>query len=507
MRTTDLAPAPRLSRMAARTGVSRWFIDGALAALGAFALLLLLTVAPERIGGQTIVVATGAVVALALLVNPRVDLSLLAVLIYLGCLDGPLKLTSGSDGATLGRDVLLAAAVAGIYLRATVTGTRLPRLPYAGLLALLALVVVAMMFHPQTPGLRGGLVGLRQQLEFAPLIVLIVVIAQQRDVLPLLGATLVVVAVANTLVAAVQFNLAPDQLAEWGPGYRELVLGDGDFMGAARTFGSNGEARVRPLGLGGDSGTSGVYGWVLLPFAMAWMATGRGRLRLLGAGMFGVGVVGILLAQSRGVVVAGALAALAFFALQARSRNAVRTVIGLGAALVLTLGVISVFQSQSRDDSLERLESVTPGQVRDTTVEDRGESIALGLEYAADYPFGVGLGRAGPGSGAVGDPNGLNSETEFNFLIGEIGTVGLLVFMALWLKVVFDAIRLARRDGPATDRALYSAVGAVLIGLTLTWFQGAPTNTTPTAPIFWCLMAVVWSAIQHAGRPAGTTVP
>ena len=55
-----------------------------------------------------------------MLISPRYGLTLAALMLYVGLLDGYLKLKTGSDHATIARDVLLYAIAAGAMIRATV---------------------------------------------------------------------------------------------------------------------------------------------------------------------------------------------------------------------------------------------------------------------------------------------------------------------------------------------------------------------------------------------------
>src|SRR3954447_24892618 len=52
-----------------------------------------------------------------LIISPRYEISLTIILVYLGCLDGFIKLKSGSSYATLGRDVLILAVAGGAAVR------------------------------------------------------------------------------------------------------------------------------------------------------------------------------------------------------------------------------------------------------------------------------------------------------------------------------------------------------------------------------------------------------
>jgi hypothetical protein len=447
--------------------------------------------------------AVGSVGVVALFFNRNLGLSLAVLAVYLGCVDGPLKLTTGNENATLIRDVLLAAIVAGVLVRAIVRHRPLPRLPHVPLLILLLAVVGAQVFNPGTPGLFGGLVGIRQHLEFLPMVFLGAMAADDRRLVRRLGALLLVIVAANAIAACVQLPLTTNQFASWGPGYEKLVLGTGNFEGAGRTYaGENGEERVRPFGLSGDTGGSGVYGYYALPFALAFLATsgGGGRGRLLGAALLAVCAVGLLAAQSRGVVISAVVGAAAFVALRARGRSAIPTVVTAGVAVAILYVVVSIFVSTQGAGSVQRLNTLAPDRAVQTIGQDRGTSLAVTPQMALDYPLGVGLARTGPGAGLAGDPSDLNAENQFNLLIGEVGTVGLLVFVALWLVVLRDSVMLARRADRDDERALWAAATAVLVALTLVWLQASPTTGPPGSTYFFFMAGLAGTSAARLRR-------
>ena len=109
------------------------------------------------------------------------------------------------------------------------------------------------------------------------------------------------IALANGVVSLYQTKLGPGQLASWGPGYKELVFGSvqqGQKGGlAARTYSSEGVARVRPPGLGKDSGFGGGVGVIALPCSLALIAIGGRRKRAIGV----ILCIGALLAVATGL--------------------------------------------------------------------------------------------------------------------------------------------------------------------------------------------------------------
>lgn len=477
--------------------------EAALALGVAMALLAALTLTGDIVTGPiALVIPVGLLGLAALVFNPRLEWSLAIVLLYIGLLDGYLKLSTGSTLAVIGRDILLYGVVAGALIRAALSDERM-RLPRYGLHVLVIVVIVfAQTLHPGTPGVRGALGGLRQHLEFVPLFFIgYLCLRSERRLWWLLGGLLVVTA-ANAVVAVIQYNLTPQQLAGWGPGYADQLLGTGGFVGSARVFAdSSGITRVRPPGLGSDSGASGVYGLLALPAGLAFIAVSQSlRGRLFGAAGVAACIAGIIAAQSRGVVLFGVVAVVAYLLLSATTKHAART-----AATVLVAGAsgafaISTFAASNESAAFSRLKTVAPGRVQSTILNDRGSSLAAIPVYALRYPGGVGLGRVGPATGFGNANSGLDAETEFNFLIGELGTIGMLAFLALWVRVVLDGVGLVRAGIEPRNRFLYGAILAALITMLAVWFGGPVTAAPPTAPLFWLFLGALAWAVHRPHR-------
>lgn len=481
-------------------------IDGrnelAVAALLAGGLVVLLTIAASRIGASLAVVAPILLLAsLLLILNPRIEWSLVALLLYLGLLDGYIKLSTGSDLATLGRDFLIYSVTVGALIRLALSRERVTVPRYTPHIAFLVAVVLVQMLNPATPGVAAALGGLRQHVEFIPLFFLGYAIMRTERQLRIFVLLLLVIVAVNTVVAVVQYNLSPDQLSAWGPGYLERINGVGDFVGASRNFSdSSGAARVRPFALGSDIGTSGILGSLGIGAAVALIALRRGgRLRVYGVVGILFCVVGIVAAQSRAVVLTGIFAFVTFGALSVRSRQAARGLIALLVCGALTYAAVLTFVASNESAAFSRLKTLRPDRVQQTIVQDRGDSLLLVPDYFVRYPLGVGLGRAGPATGFGGASSGLNAENEPNFLIGELGTFGFLVFASLWLRIVFDAVRTARKTENQNVRLYLSALATTLLTTTLVWFQAAPTTGTPGAPMFWFVAGIVAWTVAHGG--------
>ena len=108
--------------------------------------------------------AVGAIAWLA--ITRRTGLALAIVLLYLGLVDGVVKLKSGGQGATLGRDVLLYAVAVGMAVRAR-GPFRMPAL--GGWVVAWIVIAVVQLANPGNSSMSHAVASLRQDLEFVPL--------------------------------------------------------------------------------------------------------------------------------------------------------------------------------------------------------------------------------------------------------------------------------------------------------------------------------------------------
>src|SRR4051794_1438438 len=133
--------APRLPRL----GVER---RGVIAA----GLAIVVTVAISAASAGELLLALlifGALsLCLWLLLSERYELTLAVLMLYLGLLDGYVKLKLNTSWATLGRDALLYAIVAGALARAAVRRERIEVPPLTGWVLAFAAVALVQVFNP-----------------------------------------------------------------------------------------------------------------------------------------------------------------------------------------------------------------------------------------------------------------------------------------------------------------------------------------------------------------------
>lgn len=481
---------PELARTAlvalVAVGLSAWVARGGVESTHA----LLRHIAPVAI----------ALVASALFLSERYEITLAAFLLYLGLLDGVIKLTSGSNVGTLGRDALLYAITLGAVARLAVRRPPITIPPFTGVVVAWVAVCVMQVANPANPSTLHSVAALRQHLEFVPLFFFGYAVLRTQRRLERYLLFVVAIAAVNGIVGLIQANLTPHQLASWGPGYAMAELGTGTTV--ARVFVSAGTAHVRPLGLGGADGFGGLLCMIAIPATITLLSSRRAARFgwVLIPAMVCI-IVGIVSSQTRLVILTSVLAAVIFGLLTLTSRR------GL---IVLVVGVVlggTAFWIGSNfiSNDANRYSTIAPSHVLSTATSARSGSIALLPTYLVRFPLGGGLGSVGPAGGSsfggVVSPNAsLNAETQFNFLLIETGIPGLLVMIAVFFTVLRAGIQLRRVADPQLQRYLMASV-AVLFVLAISWFDTPVTADSPTAPFLWLTAGCIgyWYQQMRAG--------
>jgi hypothetical protein len=439
-----------------------------------------------------------------MLLTSRHEFALAILLLYFGLLDGYFKLSvsAGNELPGLGRDALLYAIAIGMVVRGIVKRQPLEAPPLTAWVVAWLAVVMVQLLNPENGSVLHSVASLRQHIEFVPLFFIAYSIMRSRRRLRVFMMLLLVVAAVNGVVSLVQFNMSPDQLANWGPGYRDLI--NGESTAAPRTaVGSDGEQRTRPMALGSDMGFGGALGAIALPAAFALLVgTGGGWRRLAPVAVAGAGAaLAVATSQSRSAVVAAIVGVIAFAALATVSRQALKAL-----AAVVAIGLVSMFAITEIDDggSFSRYESITPSRVFGTTVKSREGSFDSIDNYLTDFPLGAGIGSVGPASGVIDPPRfkGLGAENQLSFLIVEVGVLGLLLLIAFHARLVGLVVRRIRRLADGELRLLLAAVSAPLFALLSLWVVGVNTVSTPSAPYLWFMAGTLSYWLCGPGRTA-----
>jgi hypothetical protein len=434
----------------------------------------------------------GLLAIVVLMASSRLEVTVAILVIYLGLINGPVKMLLGGRELTASfQDIIVLAVFTGAMIR-IISRREQVRLPaLSGWVIAWVLLVIVNAFNPRTESLLHIAGGFRQQLQYVPFFYFGYVLMRSKRRFRQLFAIVGVIAFANGVVAAYQTELSPTQLSSWGPGYASLIHTTG--VGSGRTYVSEGEARVRPPALGSDAGFSGAVGHIALPMCLALLVITRRRkwiptLLCLGA------IVGVMVGLGRLSLIGAGLGVISFIVLAALSgRSLTRSLAALLAITVLIIPVGVLVVSTLRPGTFKRFEKINASPETTLHKENSWDKIP---KYAAAAPFGFGLGNSGPVGGLGGRANnlieghGLTSETQYNVLVKELGVPGLILWPAIIIYVgMLMATRLRRIRDPDLAVCLAGTLAA-LVPLLIEGSSGFLSGSTADGPYYWFAVGV-----------------
>jgi hypothetical protein len=486
------SPGPGSHRVVLNRRIRELTLVGASAVLPLVLALAISVAVPNPSLALLLALAVGLLGVIGLMLSTRYEITVMMLALYLGLLDGPVKLgIGGHETVSAVRDVLIGAVCLGAILRMFVRREKVSLPPLsAWTLAYVAAVVVEAL-NPNTHGIVKVLGGFRQLLEWVPFFFFGYAIMRSTERFRRLCIVLGVIALANGAVSAYQARLSPTQLASWGPGYSEISLGSKDLGG--RNFKSEGVSRVRPPGLGSDAGFGGSIGVIALPATMALLAMGRRRRRwaavLLCLGAMVAVATGLGRLQVIGAVIAvGTFAALTFGAVAARGgRRALRPLLSILGVLALALPAGAVLVSTLGSGTFSRYESIVNGEHSDNKLPELTR-IPTQLYKA---PFGVGLGVAGSAAGFGGiekdelEGHSVSAETQYNFLADEVGLPGLALWIGLSITLLVISIKGMRLIEDLDLQLGLAAMLSAFVALVVTGLYGPTLASSAYGPFFW----------------------
>jgi len=485
-----------------------------LSALIPAALALGITIEFPGLSVPLILGMVAAVIGvLAFVIDSRLEVTVFVLAVYLGLLNGPVKLGVGSHELTGAiPDILIAAICAGALMRMVVRRER-PRTPplSAWVLAFVGTVVIE-AFNPKTQGVLKIAGGFRQELQWVAFFFFGYILMRSKRRLRVFFIIVAVCASANAVVASYQTSLAPSQLASWGPGYRALYqpLSVGKSASGARVYSAEGESHARPVGLGSDSGFSGGIGELALPFSLALFAIWRGRRRWLAAALALSALVGVAAGLGRLQVITAVLGVIAFVALATLGGQSRRALVA-----ALTVGLVAIplgaaYVSLLKPGTFRRYESLESSSASELATHKEGAYRLIPHELEA-APFGVGLGTVGAVAGFGGraeqllEGHGVSAETQYNLLADEVGAPGLVAWSLLSIYVIAVIVLGMRRIRDPELVLLLAAASAPFCILPITGTSG-PFSVSPAAgSYYWFAIGI--AAYWFAGGRRRANVP
>ncbi len=433
----------------------------------------------------SITLALGGI-AVALLVGwmaatPRLERSVTALVIFLGCVDGPLKLVANAGALSSGlQDILILAITLGLIFRtiASRTPARIP--PLAGWVIAWILFVLVESFNPATQGLLHALGGWRQQLQWVPFFWFGYLLIRTPQRFRLMFWVLGVVALLNAFASTGQTQLSPEEVASLGSGYNNKVYG----ADSRKYVSPNGEGHVRPFGLGSDAGFSAGVGLAALPGVIALLALARRRWERWAALLLALGcLAGVITGLGRLQVVGCGFAIAGFvgYSLLA-GRRISKPLLALIAVVALALPLGQFFVESVGSNVFSRYTSIAPEKVAGTGADYKINDLSEIPKYIAVEPFGFGLGTAGAVSGFGGknkevfEGHNINAETQPNLLVKELGVFGLLLWYGFLLRLMILPATHLKKVRDSELQLLLVALAAPLLAVFFMSIDG-PVST------------------------------
>jgi hypothetical protein len=441
-----------------------------------------------------------------LMCSTRYEVTLAVLMLYLGLLDGYLKLKLDNTAITAGRDLLMGAIAAGALIRYAVSRQKGQLPPLTGFVIAWVLVVLVQLLNPDNGTLTHSLLALRPHLEFVPLFFFGFIMMRTPSRLRGFLILLLVITAINAIFALIQLNLTPTQLASWGPGYANRINGVGvsgrGFVDAA------GVASNRPFGLGSDMGFAGILGLLAAPAALALFGIRGKRSLLLIAVPMAIGVVvAVVTSQARVAVVGSVISVLFFVVAATTARRRAATIVSVGIAATVTVLVVGALTSGASQAVFSRYSSVAPTQVFSTTYSYKARTYTDFIRYMHEIPFGGGIGSVGAGGSTRGG-NGTryDGESELNVLIVEAGLAGVVVMIAFNLRLCRLSLFRIKKVADADLRIMLAAIAAPLFALIAAWAVGPTTISTPSGPYMWFVGGVLsYWLLSRDMRPGGAS--
>ncbi len=492
-----------------RRRMSDVLVTCAIALVPAVTALAVTIALPEMSVLLALAVVVGLVGIVTLMVYSRLEVTVTLVVIYLGVLNGPVKLFfNGRELTASIQDVVVLAVAAGALMRMGQRREKIRWPELSGWVIAWVVLVVVNAFNPRTEGILHALGGFRQHLQFVPFFFFGYVLMRSKDRFRKAFTIIGVIALLNGIVAAYQSTLTPSQLASWGPGYAALVKPEG---GGGRVFFSEGEAHVRPPGLGSDAGSSGAIGHIALPMCLALLAITRRRKwfpTLLCVGSS----VAVMVGLGRLPLIGTLLGVMVFITLAAMGgRRFSRAMVSMLAVMVLMIPVGAIVIAALKPGTFNRYETLNTSSSTTLHKENAWDKIP---KYAAAAPLGFGLGNSGAVSGFGGSANtnlleghGLTSETEYNVLIKELGVPGLLLWPAILFYITALTFKGIKRIRDPDLAICIAGMMAPLVPLPIEATSGFLSGSVVDGSYIWFAVGVAAYWFARRVRPEHPEAP
>jgi O-antigen ligase len=246
---------------------------------------------------------------------------------------------------------------------------------------------------------------------------------------------------------------------------------------------------------------------------LALLATGALNRRLV-APLLCLGAVLEIATSLQRTQILGSVAVLIGFALLCLNapRRPLRPLVALLAVVAMAFALGAVLVSVEGKGTFSRYLSITPSSTGARTTSYREKTLLQIPKDVATAPFGVGLATVGAAAGfgeaahVEIEGQGASAESQYNFITLELGLPGLLLWIALSVKLIVLGVRRLRRIIDSELRIELAAVLATLIAFTLMGLAGPTMASVPFGPYFWFAAGILAYWFAGPGRTAQSMV-
>jgi len=383
-----------------------------------------------------------------------------------------------------------------VFLLAILTAYLIPRLlkkeslisgtPINFLILIFALICFLQFLNPATHPIV-GLGGIKIHVLPIALFFIAFSVFETKEQIDRFVVVLVVLGTVVAIYSFVQYIQGAENVAKMGPGFSNVVY-DRAALWRSTTTGS---VNFRPFSTAQDCGAAAMYYLVTLPLALALLMAKRSSTtrRLFLVSSAGLLFSALILSGVRTAWL-GALLGLLLFGILSKKARLFFVVLFLGAlalyfALFLSSGGI-----------MERIQLIAnPWQA---FVESRSVGITDHLVWAVNaYPFGRGLGRAGPGGAVFAQwfpqeaSSFVGAHNYFLVMIYEIGVAGALVILWISLAVLRQGFNLLKQLQDKDLKWVAIGITSMLFAMLLTWLGGPTLMSNPAGYYFWFLSGML----------------
>jgi len=374
-------------------------------------------------------------------------------------------------------------------------GRDMRQLPLIKLVAAFVVLSGLMAFSPLTSPIvaTGGIISYVLPIVFFPLAFTELRTRRRINAFVLWTVALATIGSVFTLIFVA---IGPTRVASLGPAFAKAALDPGNAY-IDPTAHTKGYIPVTVV-LGGLGYLIALF---MLLSLLIYGANIMGRVvRYLVAAPLIVLFAAAIVAPGVRLTIASTVIGLLIVVLAGRRRAIIPTLLGL----VLAVLALNVVGSLTNGGPIGRAATLLDPTA---ALNSSGRSLLLAgaIPFALQNPLGQGMGRVGPGSGAViaasgSSVTGLSFDNMLLAITSELGIAGGLLLSAIAVMFVVRGWQVYRRLTDGNLKAVALACTASSVAMTSSWIAGPTLMQAPGSIYFWALAGLCFALPHVEGR-------